>query len=221
MNDLLSQQFEEFPKMARLSRECVITEKIDGTNACICIGPGSKVTHPLAIATWRNEEEQTDYVMMAGSRTRWITVADDNFGFARWAEANVLELIKLGAGRHFGEWWGQGIQRNYGLKEKRFSLFNTIRWCLHGNIPASIPCGDPRIVKVQDVLPSCVGLVPELYRGQFTTNAAENALEWLRANGSSAAAGFRFPEGIVVFHTAAGVGFKKTIENDERPKSKL
>jgi hypothetical protein len=30
-------QFEEFPKMARLTRECIITEKIDGTNAQIGI----------------------------------------------------------------------------------------------------------------------------------------------------------------------------------------
>lgn len=31
--------FQEFPKMARLSRECVITEKIDGTNAQILVTP--------------------------------------------------------------------------------------------------------------------------------------------------------------------------------------
>lgn len=30
-------EFKGFPKMARLSRECIITEKIDGTNAQICI----------------------------------------------------------------------------------------------------------------------------------------------------------------------------------------
>jgi len=31
-------EFVSFPKIARLSRECVITEKIDGTNASIYIG---------------------------------------------------------------------------------------------------------------------------------------------------------------------------------------
>jgi hypothetical protein len=31
--------FESFPRMARLSRECVISEKIDGTNAQIAIVP--------------------------------------------------------------------------------------------------------------------------------------------------------------------------------------
>ena len=34
--------FMEFPKMARLNREAVITEKIDGTNAQILIVPVSE-----------------------------------------------------------------------------------------------------------------------------------------------------------------------------------
>jgi hypothetical protein len=29
--------FEGFPKMARLSRDIIISEKIDGTNACVYI----------------------------------------------------------------------------------------------------------------------------------------------------------------------------------------
>lgn len=75
--------FIEFPKIARLSRECVITEKLDGTNAQIYI----------------TEEGE----MHVGSRTRWITVNDDNHGFARWAKTNENDLLKLGAGSHFGE----------------------------------------------------------------------------------------------------------------------
>lgn len=30
-------EFMQFPKMARYSREVIVTEKIDGTNAQICI----------------------------------------------------------------------------------------------------------------------------------------------------------------------------------------
>lgn len=191
--------FVEFPKMARLSREVIVSEKIDGTNAQILI----------------TEDGQ----FFTGSRTRWITPQDDNFGFSAWAHAHKDELMALGAGRHFGEWWGAGIQRKYGLNEKRFSLFNVSRWCLHGTEPQRIPSAAPRIVKLQDVLPACVGLVPVLYRGVFTTEAIENAVEWLRANGSVAAPGFSKPEGVVCFHVAAGVGFKKTIEKDETPKS--
>ncbi|WP_428383696.1 RNA ligase family protein [Nevskia ramosa] len=192
-------EFEEFPKMARLSREIIVTEKIDGTNACIGITEDGKIS--------------------AGSRSRWITPEDDNYGFSAWVHAHRDELLTLGPGRHFGEWWGQGIQRRYGLSEKRFSLFNVSRWALHGTTPHRIATGDPRIVKVQDVAPACCGLVPVLYSGDFDTARIDEALAWLRACGSFAAPGFMKPEGIVVFHLAGGVGFKKTIEKDDMPKS--
>lgn len=193
-------EFFEFPKMARLSRLCIITEKIDGTNAQICIGEDGSIR--------------------AGSRTRWITPEDDNYGFAAWVEKNLDELRTLGPGRHFGEWWGQGIQRNYGIPEKRFSLFNTSRWALHGTEPKKIPTADPRIVKTQDVLPPCCGLVPVLYEGMFSTNEVEAALLGLRDFGSCAAPGFMKPEGVVVFHVAGNVGFKKTLEKDSEYKGK-
>jgi len=173
-------KFVGFPKMARLSRECVITEKIDGTNAQVCITEDGK--------------------FLVGSRTRWITPENDNMGFARWAMEHKDELMLLGPGQHFGEWWGQGIQRKYDLKEKRFSLFNVHRWA------------DP-IVR-----PACCHVVPELFRGVFTTDIADRCIMNLKHGGSVAAPGFLKPEGIVIFHTAKGFLFKKTIEKDEVPK---
>ena len=195
--------FQEFPKMARLSREVIVTEKIDGTNAQIFIS-----------------DDLSEF--RVGSRTRWITPQDDNHGFARWAEDHRDELMTLGKGRHFGEWWGSGIQRGYGLTkgEKRFSLFNVVRWCLHGQVPQRIPTGDPRIEKYQDVLPACVGLVPILGRG-IGFDGCDGILSDLAMHGSYAAPGFMNPEGIVAFHTAAGCGFKKTIKGDDTPKSLL
>jgi len=198
MND---EQFTAFPKMARLQREVIITEKIDGTNAQIYITDDGR--------------------MLTGSRTRWISPEDDNFGFAKWARDNKDELMQLGPGRHFGEWWGRGIQRNYGLDERRFSLFNVARWCLHGETPEQIPTGDPRIVKMQEVLPACCHLVPILRRGVNITTMAESALYELTQRGSVAAPGFMRPEGIVVFHVAGNVGFKMTLDNDGVPKSSL
>jgi len=171
--------FLEFPKMSRLSREIVITEKIDGTNAQIYIGE--------------------DGEFLTGSRTRWITPEDDNYGFSKWAHDNKEELLKLGTGRHFGEWWGQGIQRKYGLTEKRFSLFNVSRW--------------------EVKRPLCCHVVPVLYRGYFDTHNIEICLNILEEKGSQAAPGFMKPEGIVIYHTAGNIGFKKTIEKDEVPKS--
>jgi len=174
-------EFQPFPKMPRLSREIIITEKIDGTNAQVCIGE--------------------DGSFQVGSRTRWITPEEDNYGFARWAHAHRDELMNLGPGRHFGEWWGAGIQRRYGLTgdDKRFSLFNVSRW------------GEDR--------PACCHVVPTLYRGPFTTEAADDCLNILDLDGSVAAPGFMKPEGIIVYHVAGGFGFKKTIEKDEQPKS--
>lgn len=191
--------FVEFQKITRLSRDCIITEKLDGTNAQVCI----------------TEDGQ----MLVGSRTRWITPEHDNYGFAAWAYAHRDELMTLGPGRHFGEWWGQGIQRKYGMTEKCWSLFNVSRWCLAGETRQRIPTADPRIMKMQDVLPACCSLVPVLYRGIFTTDACESAIADLRANGSKAAPGFLKPEGIICFHVAGNFGFKKTLEKDDVPKA--
>lgn len=177
-------EFQEFPKMARLSRDVMITEKIDGTNAQIFISD--------------------EGVIIAGSRRKWITPQNDNFGFAKWVEENKDELLKLGAGRHFGEWWGSGIQRGYDLPkgEKRFSLFNVSRWA------------------DDEARPKCCHVVPVLYRGLFDTAKIDECLENLKSSGSKASPGFMRPEGVVVFHIAGNIGFKKTIEKDEVPKSK-
>jgi hypothetical protein len=193
-------EFTAFPKMPRLSREVIVTEKIDGTNAQVYIGE--------------------DGLILAGSRSRWITPEDDNFGFAAWVRDHAEELRQLGPGRHFGEWWGRGINRGYGLQEKRFSLFNVARWVLHGETPGAIATQDPRITKRQEVLPPCCGLVPVLWRGEFDTVAIEGTIFDLQQGGSKAAPGYMNPEGIVVFHTAGNVGFKKTLLNDGQPKSK-
>jgi RNA ligase len=192
--------FNAFPKLHRLSRLCVITEKLDGTNAQICIGE--------------------DGEFQVGSRTRWITPENDNHGFAKWAYANKEELLTLGPGRHFGEWWGNGIQRGYNLKngDKRFSLFNTVRWCPYGEVPKPILSDNPS-GKMQEIAPSCCGVVPVLYSGLFTTEICEAVLYKLGVEGSVASPGFSKPEGIVVFHIAANTAFKKTLENDGLPKS--
>jgi hypothetical protein len=176
-------EFIEFPKIARLSRECIVTEKIDGTNGCIYIG-----------------EDNSFFV---GSRTRWLSSeTGDNHGFLLWALQHRDELMQLGPGRHFGEWWGSGIQRGYGLVkgDKRFSLFNVSRWA------------------DDSARPSCCFVVPELWRGIFNTEDITKCMDLLKMNGSKASPGFMKPEGIVIFHTAQGYLFKKTIEKDEKPK---
>lgn len=192
--------FMGFPKMARLSRDVIITEKIDGTHAQIYIEV-APFGGNLQDALGRFTAGAVDFYLWAGSRTRWMTPWNDNYGFAQWASEHAPELVKLGPGSHFGEWWGRGIQRGYGLTEKRFSLFQTERW------------SDP------EQRPACCGVVPVLFRGEFDTTSIKSHLEALAVHGSHAAPGFMNPEGIVVWHTAANIGFKKTIHGDEKPKS--
>ena len=183
-------EFIKFQKIPRLSRQCIITEKIDGTNACIYIGP------PDALSIYQSGS----MALWAGSKNRWITPENDNFGFAKWAKANADKLMLLGPGVHHGEWWGQGIQRGYGLREKRFSLFNTSKW------------------SDNTIRPTCCHVVPIILSGVFSTFGTETALEILRKSGSLASPGFMKPEGIVIFHVAGNLMFKKTIEQDNEPK---
>src|SRR5690606_40023600 len=70
-----------------------------------------------------------DALPISQSRKRLITPTADNFGFARWAfERAEILAPSLGEGLHYGEWWGKGIQRGYGMDTRVFSLFDTSRW---------------------------------------------------------------------------------------------
>ena len=191
-------EFIEFNKIPRLSRNCVITEKIDGTNALVLVRPAD-MDREAVIHGWTDSDGK-QWVMMAGSRTRWITPEKDNYGFAKWVKEHAVELQSLGEGRHFGEWWGPGIQRGYGIKEKTFSLFNTSRWTAE-NPP-----------------PPCCKVVPVLFSGIFSSTAVDDALWALSQHGSASSPGFMRPEGVVVFQTAGRCYFKKTIEKDSEPK---
>lgn len=175
-------EFKPFQKIPRLSRNIIVTEKLDGTNAIIAISD--------------------DGDFFVGGRNGWLLPDKDkdNFGFARWAYENRDELMRLGPGYHAGEWWGSGIGRRYNIDEKRFSLFNTSRW------------SDP------EVRPACCHVTPVLYEGIFSEQAILDCLTRLATEGSVAAPGFMKPEGVIVFHVAGNLMFKKTIERDEKPK---
>lgn len=201
-------EFKEFEKIPRLKRSCCITEKIDGTNASIYIPePGAEPLPPHINSAGLAEPLR----FLCGSRTRWITPQDDNYGFARWAHEHEDELLRLGPGHHFGEWWGSGIQRRYGLDEKRFSLFNSGRWA---------ESESTRTADSQVIAPSCCHVVPVLITGIFSSSLVDEAIDLLKREGSKAALGFMKPEGVVAYLAAARSSFKVTIEKDEEPKSK-
>lgn len=197
--------FEEFPKIARLKREVVITEKVDGTNAQIAFVElnteellADAKADPFCLNIFAGiGEGSSAMAMYAGSRSRWLgsTSVGDNFGFAKWVFEHGSELLTLGPGRHFGEWYGIGIQRGYDLPDKRFALFNVARWN---------PENPNR--------PACCGVVPILARGEDVDD--DQVMRDLDAGGSVIAPGFKSPEGIVVYHSASRQLYKRTFRDD-------
>lgn len=202
MTDL---EFEAFPKIARLRREVVITEKIDGTNsqitwvelnsaelvAAAALNPFRLLTLPGA------SDGDSALALFVGSRNRWLTPdkGKDNFGFAAWVYEHAEELRALGPGRHFGEWYGAGIQRGYDLPEKRFALFNPVRW------------NDENPNR-----PACCQVVPIIARGEDADD--DEAMRWLDIGGSALVPNYKRPEGIVVFHSASRQMYKRTFDQD-------
>lgn len=200
-------EFAPFPKCSRLTRPVVITEKLDGTNAQVVV-----VEHEdaKAYADWRDFHNFHGdittvafgkvWTVRAGSRTRWLARGKqlDNFGFHAWVTENVGELVRLGPGRHFGEWWGAGIQRGYGRDDRCFSLFNTSRW------------------DAENPPPECCSVVPVLATCDVEgiSEGVRNAMRELRYSGSAAAPGYMNPEGVMCYLTGPNVILKHTFEHD-------
>lgn len=208
-------EFTEFEKISRLNREVMVTEKIDGTNGQVHIRPLSEGDSLEMGYDTQIEVDGVRCAIRAGSRNRWVLHlgSDDNNGFGRWVHQYAHELAALGAGSHFGEWWGSGIQRKYGLAEKRWSLFNVGRWVQDDKGDGCrAPCGEK-----QAYAPKCCHVVPVVAVGTgFDVVYASIAM--LKADGSHAAPGFMKPEGVVAFHTHSRTLFKMTIEKDTEHK---
>lgn len=193
--------FERFASLTRFSHGWTITEKLDGTNACVFITLAGEAIDDVPLG---NETARVgEFIVYSQSRNNIITPDKDNAGFARFVADNAEALVEaLGEGRHFGEWVGKGInKRQYGLPDKRFALFNTARW-------------------TGVDLPYRVTVVPVLSEGYMGEPGAEFAaiMDDLKANGSRFAPGFMNPEGIVMRHGPSGTLFKKTFDYDEQGK---
>ncbi len=207
--------FEAWPKIPRWANETVtVTEKIDGTNAAVIILPYN-IDHEAMIQegyakVFGHDEPNMPAEMRTfavQSRKRFIKPGKDtdNAGFAAWAFENAVELVGLlGYGKHYGEWWGRGIQRGYGLNERRFSLFRPWRY---------------EHLALTDEVPG-LGVVPTLYaggaEGLLTTSII---LATLEQEGSKAAPGFMRPEGIIIQSALTQSTYKAFTWDDGLPKS--
>jgi len=162
-------RFVEWPKIPRGQNETIsISEKIDGTNACIIVD--------------KMEDTGQLYISGVQSRKRLITPWDDNFGFANWVDTNSVDLLQLGEGYHYGEWAGEGIQKNHhNVVGRKLFLFNTARWN---------PDNPNR--------PDCCDVVPLLYEGPLHTDTID--LTMMSLERTAHQNGWT-PEGVIVwFH---------------------
>ena len=168
--------FQEWPKIPRLKEGAVtITEKIDGTNACIII--------------------QDNVIVGVQSRKRLIYPENDNYGFAGWVNRNSEDILRLGEGRHYGEWAGLGIQKNpMSLLGKRFFLFNVSRY-------------DP------ENLPYNVSMVPHIYTGPIADVDIPKLMSDLKDE-RELNSGYT-PEGIIVYHHNLRCYEKATYQNPQ------
>lgn len=223
MTVLQASDYPKFKSIPRLHRRVVLTEKVDGTNGLIEIAEVQDVltdnwARREGIRTISDEDGRL-FTIRAGSHNRWITPENDNFGFARWVDEHAGALFALGEGKHYGEWFGKGIQSGYGLDEKRFALFNTSRWYDQRDrkLTPEFLVAFPKAIPT----PMGVTVVPviSVIDGAWLNAAVSDALNTLELNGSFIAPGFMNPEGVVVYHEAAGAYFKAAIKNDESPKS--
>lgn len=198
-------EFKAWPSIPRMSKErAIVTEKLDGSNSAVRIRPWN-IFEDSANAVNTVEVDGTLYNLWAQSRKRFlgITKDTDNFGFGGWVFDNSEKLVKiLGPGDHYGEWWGSGIQRGYGLSEKRFSLFNAPRWM--------------ELIKPTEATTEIPNLytVPLLYSGQFYDLNVGELRQDLINNGSKVVPGFK-SEGMVVYLREVNASYKVLLENDD------
>lgn len=133
---------------------------------------------------------------------------------------NKEELVDLlGEGYHYGEWWGQGIQRRYDMDRKVFSLFNVNRWgelCNHDPDESICDVVPFKIFELQELLPTWNK------SNQFMTyndNAFfddiidEASLYFLKKSRAAEKYGKNFtnPEGFMIFHDRLNSYFKVPI----------
>lgn len=175
--------FEAWPKTKHIDKalgSVVVTEKIDGTNACIVFEP--------------------DGTMYVQSRNRIITPFADNQGFAKWAARNEKDLLHvLGVGRHYGEWWGKGIGRKYDMNHNVFSVFNVGRF--YRTEPGAEDSMATRAKGTR--IFNEISAVPHIFTGTYGCEQMVTAIRRLEETQSLAAAAYGIngavPEGVCFY----------------------
>lgn len=215
-------EFREWPSTARIFRDITITEKLDGTNACVIFerAPYPNLSPDACNLRTIRDGDQA-YYTYAQSRNRLITPSKDNAGFAKWVEQNAERLFYvLGEGRHYGEWWGQGIGRKYDMDRKVFSIFNTAGW--YKEEVNGLTITTSRAFRAFGSGLN-INVVPVLFQGMFSEETIRDYAHWLKTHGSYATHeytgdNFKNPEGICIYHKSADIVLKYTLDNNDKHK---
>lgn len=173
--------FVEFNKIENFDKlTMVITQKIHGTCAQILI----------------KKTDLGEFIFKVGSKNRWLSEENDNYGFCAWCNKNKEILIEfLGEGRHYGEWCGPGINSGEGLKERTLVLF---AWY---NNTKEIPLPNIKFVPVLQE------------RTYFSVLKISDVMYDLKENGSRLVEGYMNPEGVVI--DIGGLKYKKVFTPEE------
>lgn len=227
-------QFKSWGSTPRFHKGLHITEKIDGTNAGVSVQGVSwgVIQTPPADAILVNSTKldvngipECSYLVRAQSRKRIITPDNDNFGFAKWVWENAEGLANLlGFGYHYGEWYGEGIQKNpLAVQGRRWALFNTWHWGRKENLDRLVDADIPGLT-----------LVPVLHDeqrdGPATYMTIPTVLENLDYHGSQATGYMSLPnsqkmdfhvegpEGIIVWQRETAQRYKILLREDDKHK---
>lgn len=219
-------QFKSWGSTPRFHKGLHITEKINGTNAGVSVQGVSKDESPefvkdgIVVAG-----VDCDWIVRAQSRKRIITPGDDNFGFAAWVWDNAEGLANLlGFGYHYGEWYGEGIQKNpLAVQGRWWALFNTWHWGRKENLERLEAAGIPGLTTVPV-------LHDEQTHGPADYNTIPDALEYLAVFGSRAKGYMTVPnahkmdfhvegpEGIIVWQRETQQRYKILLREDDKHK---
>ena len=202
--------YPSFSSIERLENiYCVISEKIDGTNGLI------------EIQNKANNSNTGSMIVKFGSRNRYISFSDDNAGFANFFrhyekkfKNMAKEIIASSYNedsqtdeiptenyplRIYGEWFGKGIQRGYGLDDKYFMPFSSF-YAEH-----MIKAGIPNIM-----MPNI------MYTGKFSLEVVDNCMNCLTSGSfHNLITNYDNPEGIVIYFPKYNFRLKQTFEGSK------
>lgn len=221
-------QFKSWGSTPRFHKGLHITEKINGTNAGVSVQGFAKGLRFLMESEDAKfvEGVDCDYLVRAQSRKRIITPGNDNFGFAAWVWENAGALANLlGYGYHYGEWYGEGIQKNpLAVQGRKWALFNTWHWGRPENLEKLKAAGIPGLTTVpvlhdeQRDGPADYMTIPGIMESQSLYGSKAEGAALISEGFDWEDDRYAEPEGIIVWQRETAQRYKILLREDDKHK---